>query len=246
MTAYAYDGSFDGLLTVVAAALEAGRRPERIVSRADAQMDLFGAPERVSVDAGRVESLLDDLACRATGRAVRCVTRVGLSELPDLELALFDFIQLAFEHGRNVTAFHAHASVRRINEVSRKVGNEIHRYTGLLRFRDTRQDMLWAPCTPDHNVILPVAWHFRRRMPAERWIIHDVQRKLAVLWDGKDLKTREGQAIPDVELAAGEKEMQTLWKTFHEHIAIRSRTNPRLQRQHMPRRYWKYLVEMAD
>ncbi|HBG76385.1 MAG TPA: hypothetical protein DDW86_05450 [Clostridiales bacterium] len=40
-----------------------------------------------------------------------------------------------------------------------------------------------------------------------------------------------------------ELELQQLWKQYFEGIAIRGRYHPGLQRQFMPRRYWKYLVE---
>jgi probable DNA metabolism protein len=36
---------------------------------------------------------------------------------------------------------------------------------------------------------------------------------------------------------------QTLWKQYFKSIAIEGRINPRLQMQHMPKKYWKYLIE---
>jgi probable DNA metabolism protein len=38
---------------------------------------------------------------------------------------------------------------------------------------------------------------------------------------------------------------QALWKSYFKNIAIGERKNPRLQRQFIPRRYWKNLVEMS-
>ncbi|MCL2215341.1 MAG: DUF4130 domain-containing protein, partial [Treponema sp.] len=36
---------------------------------------------------------------------------------------------------------------------------------------------------------------------------------------------------------------EALWKHYHKTINNESRDNPNLQRQLMPRRYWKYLPE---
>ena len=36
---------------------------------------------------------------------------------------------------------------------------------------------------------------------------------------------------------------QNLWKAFHKSIAIKERTNERLQMQHMPKKYWDNLIE---
>ncbi|MDR2407664.1 MAG: DUF4130 domain-containing protein, partial [Bacteroidales bacterium] len=43
--------------------------------------------------------------------------------------------------------------------------------------------------------------------------------------------------------AAQESRYQELWKTFWRAVAIQERKNPKLQRQFMPKRYWKYLIE---
>ena len=40
-----------------------------------------------------------------------------------------------------------------------------------------------------------------------------------------------------------EKMYQKLWKTYFNAIAIRERFNPRLHKQNLPVRFWKYLTE---
>ena len=37
---------------------------------------------------------------------------------------------------------------------------------------------------------------------------------------------------------------QELWKVFHKSIAIKERSNKNLQMQHMPKKYWKNIIEM--
>lgn len=44
-------------------------------------------------------------------------------------------------------------------------------------------------------------------------------------------------------LAENEVLYQRLWKRYFKAITIRERINPKLHRQHLPRRYWKYLTE---
>ena len=36
---------------------------------------------------------------------------------------------------------------------------------------------------------------------------------------------------------------QSLWQTYFDHVNIKARKNMKLHIQHMPKRYWKYLVE---
>ena len=40
-----------------------------------------------------------------------------------------------------------------------------------------------------------------------------------------------------------EMDYQKIWDQYFQHIAIPERLNKRQQRQRMPERYWKYLVE---
>ena len=44
----------------------------------------------------------------------------------------------------------------------------------------------------------------------------------------------------------GEASYQGLWQQYVKATTIRERLNPKLQLQHMPRRYWKYLPEMKN
>ena len=44
-------------------------------------------------------------------------------------------------------------------------------------------------------------------------------------------------------MADDEKLFQDLWKGYFKALTIKERINLKLQKQHMPRRFWKYLTE---
>jgi probable DNA metabolism protein len=46
-----------------------------------------------------------------------------------------------------------------------------------------------------------------------------------------------------LNLSGEEAEFQILWKEYFNNITITERKNPRLQKQYMPVRYWKHLIE---
>ncbi|MDD3778627.1 MAG: DUF4130 domain-containing protein, partial [Proteiniphilum sp.] len=52
-----------------------------------------------------------------------------------------------------------------------------------------------------------------------------------------------GGKLDEEMMAADEKLFQELWKGYFKAMTIKERINPRLQRQHMPKRFWKYLTE---
>mgnify|MGYP002569755837 CR=1 FL=1 len=59
-----------------------------------------------------------------------------------------------------------------------------------------------------------------------------------------DLSEFGADKLADEWLAEDERRFQLLWKSYFRALAIPQRTNERLQRRMMPRRYWKHLTEM--
>jgi probable DNA metabolism protein len=242
MRTWLYDGSFDGLLTTLSVLFEKGEEPGEISRRSDS-LPLFGEAVDVFTDTQRAAAFLDALREKTSSAVARHVVRVGMADRISAEMPLYRFVRLALAGGADVISYHAHPDVRIVNEIAASVGREIHRLKGLLRFRETQDGWLWAPMAPDHNVAAAVAQHFHRRMPGERWMIHDVARRLVVAWDGKDWQLKDGADSRGIVLSAREKEVQEWWRAFYREIAIAERRNLRLQAQNMPRRYWGYLVE---
>ena len=48
------------------------------------------------------------------------------------------------------------------------------------------------------------------------------------------------------ELSECEEDVLELWKNFYKTIAIKERTNERCRMNFMPKKYWKYIIEMSD
>jgi probable DNA metabolism protein len=63
-----------------------------------------------------------------------------------------------------------------------------------------------------------------------------------VVLTSQEINRNTGRVSENV-LNEGDAFYQTLWKSYFENISIKERKNLRLQRQHMPRRFWKYLTE---
>jgi len=250
MLTYCHDGSFEGLLSAFAEALASGRPAdcEFLPATTKAPGSLFGSrtvPRRAEVAADLLQSLE-----RAGGDQVpRTLTQAYLSELPGCESALFEYCVLTLERRECVDGWLAHRAVARVLEAVRRVGRETHRFQGLLRFMETEPGVFYAPFAPDHHIILPLSRYFAGRLRDQQWLIHDRRRDLAVYWDGQALQPacvepEPGHAGSLPALSTHEKTVQQLWRTYHGHIAIATRANPRLQRHFMPRRYWPYLTEM--
>lgn len=252
---YVHDESFDGLLTAVAVAVKAGATVQRISVRGRGTVSLFATPVMIESDSEQAGKFFRYI--RGVGKeAVRLFVNGYLSEEEDIGTDLYHLTRLILKRGPRAMDLYSNGAVRRLRKTARRVGLETHRLQGLIRFRELKDSIYYAPYTSDHKVIGNLAAYFRERMGATPWILHDTGRRLAMgCLDGKlelvrvdEEFTREVQRlgeVPTSALAEREHHYQDLWQLFHDRIAIEGRSNSSLQQSYMPRRYWKYLPEMA-
>jgi probable DNA metabolism protein len=126
-----------------------------------------------------------------------------------------------------------------------KVQIEIHRLMGLLRFSENKDGEYIARCEPDHFVLPCLKDFFTARFGDTPWAIIDEKRGLVLRQ-----KLQEQAKINFFEMFAENcaantrDEWEELWKHYHKTINNEDRKNPSLQRQFMPKRYWKHLPEM--
>jgi len=95
---------------------------------------------------------------------------------------------------------------------------------------------------------------FKKRFADQRWLIYDVKRRYGYLYDLRDIQevtlsdasNSNGDLAIQIELDQQETHYQQLWKAYFKATNIVARKNIKLHVQHVPKRYWKYLVEKQD
>ncbi len=119
---------------------------------------------------------------------------------------------------------------------------------GFLRFKELENKVLYAEIEPTNDVILLVSDHFKKRLCNEYWIIRDVKRGLLSIYNKKKyiVVLEENFTFSTLNLSEEEKEMESLWKVFYKTIGIDARRNDRCRRNFMPKKYWKYILEVED
>lgn len=246
---YLYDGSFDGFLTCVYYNYY-HEAADGVFPQALYQPSLIIRSSVVVTNPGYAARVYRSIEERLAEESLRHVYYAFLSEAPNKESIILNYLRLGFRMGSKIDSYHTHPHVQPLHKISRKVGTEVHRFLGLLRFADNGR-FLHARLAPDHNILPLLADHFAERLKNERWVIEDEKRRLAVVYDGKG---REG--IPKqrnwyiiclqdaLKYDVNEEDpYQELWKLYFNKITIESRRNPRLQTQFVPKRYRKNLVE---
>lgn len=243
MITYIYDGSFDGLLTSIHAAFYSDVKPNDIVRKEEFVENFLIEKRYITTDSQKAKNVYQAIEKKISSESLRRVFYAYLSELPDSGMIVLRYLQIAFKIGAYIDSNLANEDVLNMDKISRLVGKERHRVTGILRFKKIDQDILYAQIEPDHNVIALVAPHFKERLKNENFIIHDTKREIGVFYNKKEWIVRDIEK-PDPFLVRDSEEIyEDLWRTYFKSISIQSKINPKLQKRNMPMRYWKYLTE---
>ena len=247
---YLYDGSFDGFLTVVFEIYASKRKPLRIVREKSWQQGFFEEPIYIMYKSDKTERVWKGIVKRTNKRVARMIYLSFLSEMPDIEMTLYTYLEKLFA-GANYRNLLDNEAFE-LYQIARKVSLEVHRFTGFVRFQDTSDGLLFAAIEPDHNILSLLAPHFARRFGNQTWVIYDSGRDKGIFYKKPEiheitLNDKQFSSITGEITASAKSENEelyrSLWKAYYKAINIPERKNTRLMLNLLPRRYWKYLPE---
>jgi len=243
MNVYIYDGSFDGLLTLIYKSYHNRQSPNKIISSQEEQTDFLATYINIITDGEKAKKVYDAIIQKISYDALSNVYYAFLSEQPGCEMSIFNYIRLGFKIGKSIDDYLSKDIVLGIHDLSTKVNRERHAMLGLIRFVELDRGLLYAKFGPKYNVLSLVSPHFAKRLASEKWVIFDENRELASIFNGEEWYITEIKLQNDFEISDKEKLFQSLWKNYFDNISIKERKNLKLQQKNMPKRYWKYLTE---
>jgi probable DNA metabolism protein len=240
---YTYDGSFEGFLSALALALEQDLPGSAIAPEGAVEPGLFTeiiSAGRAPRKAEEVRKLIERRGSEDSWQHARFAF---LSETPGAGTAILDYVKLLAEKGTAADNMLADDRVKKVHGLSAKVASEAHRFKGFVRFKELADKTLYARLEPDHNILPLLAPHFRARLGAFNWVLHDARRGTAALYFKGGLIYAPLTAAKALEFDGREAAVQALWRHFFKTAAIKERINPGLQRQNVPLKYRKNLTE---
>jgi probable DNA metabolism protein len=252
MNIFAFDNTFEGLLTLVFDSYQRKQFPDEILSGEGGQPVLFASTNTIGTDELKAKRVWDGIIKHSSEENAQRIYRVFLSGLPDTPMLLVKYIRLIVDSCKNEETNFSEPVVVEFNKLHQKVCKEAHWINGFVRFQKTVEGSYYASFAPMYDVLPLCVPHFRDRFADQSWIIYDLKRNYGFLYDLKtvsrvvfhDLKvnTQNGQLHSSL-LAEDEKLFQQLWKQYYHSICIQERKNPKVHRQLLPQRFWKYLPE---
>lgn len=243
-TCYIYDGSFNGLLTIVFDCYLSRTIPIKIVPFAsELEMNLFCQYQEQKTDEKKANRIYHGVIKNVSSRCLSTAYYVFLSNLPNKEICIVKYLLLGFQIGNKIDHLLTNDLVLNMQKTSKHVFGEYHRLCGLLRFIKLKNGMFYAKLHPDNNILELLGHHFILRLPNENFIIHDKNRNLALLYNKKEYLLTEAAHLEITSLSEEELYYQNLWKCFYQTIGIKERKNSKLRMQYMPKKYWQDLIE---
>ncbi|HEU4555320.1 MAG TPA: TIGR03915 family putative DNA repair protein [Chitinophaga sp.] len=251
MQTVVYDRSFEGFFTAVFEIYEYKIKDPDIRPEGAAPVSLFARPHTVHTSSAKAMRVINKLQAQLPEDGLANICRVLLSGQPGAENRLFRYIQYALQAGKNMATDYSHPDVLWLQQLVHKVGREKHRMEAFIRFQKTKDGLFYAVVEPDFNVLPLVSRHFEDRYADQHWLIYDARRKYGLYYNLQcvsEVTIDFAAALNDkasLHTLHDEQEdlYQSLWKTYFGSTNIAARKNMKLHVQHMPRRYWKNLVE---
>ncbi|RPH99412.1 MAG: DNA metabolism protein [Calditrichaeota bacterium] len=246
MAIYSYDGTFMGLMSLIGFLEDKQINPVAICDKNDLVTDLFEEQEDIKTDEKRARELIGRIVDHICEPAFDRIVYGFLSQINGFEMAIFNYLHLGLTAGENVERLAGDRRVAPLRRLSLRVGREVHRLKGFVRFAQLADGVYYAQIRPDHDVLPLLAPHFVQRFADQHWVLHDLNRSRAAMYDTHQCEIVILAAADSLCFAENESHFRDSWRRYFQTIAIAERKNRRLQQQFMPRRYWPYLTEMAE
>ncbi|MDU3583593.1 TIGR03915 family putative DNA repair protein [Clostridium butyricum] len=246
MSILIYDDSFEGLLTSIYDAFYSKHQIDGIygLSQYNAPL-LLGEIKNIETDLNKFEKVRNSIINKIDLLCLQKIYMVYLSNVEDKGMVIFKYLKSAFKYKKNIHAFLHIDIVRQIDEIKKRVSFEAHKFKGFVRFKSIDNNFLYCSIEPDNNILELIGDHFMKRFSNEYWIIHDISRNKAIIYDTNKYEIIELLQDDCKNLLDHKDEYSSLWKCYFKFTTIEERKNLRLQRQMMPKRYWKHIFETS-
>lgn len=252
MNVFIYDNSFEGLLTALFDAYFRHIFPDVLLKEGESLPLFCDEVVTIVTDEAKADRVWRGLQGKLSESALYSLTTCWLSELPEVGMLLFRYMHKAIDAPKSIELNFGDADVLELSKIYKKVSGERLRVMQFLRFQKASDGTFFAALEPLYNVLPLTTAFLKDRFADQRWLLYDLKRAYGFYYDlnrVEEIHFEEQKAhllsglLSDELMDSDELFFQQLWKQYFSSVAIQERRNPRLQRQHMPARFWRFMPE---
>ena len=237
---YLYDGSINTLLDLMTRLIYHKIKPFDIKTSDTYTPSLLDDVVTLELDHD-----FDIHKLNVSKEVLKTIYYVYLSSDTHKELIIYYFLLNAMKYQNKIFTMRNLKCVNSALKIAKYVSNETHKLKGFIRFKEINNHVLYAEISPTNDCLELLSPHFARRLKNEYWIIKDVGRNKYSIYDKKKYYIVTGKFnLKEMNINKEEQKIENLWLIFFNTIGIESRKNKRCQMNFMPKKYWKYIIEM--
>ncbi|MCC8087759.1 MAG: TIGR03915 family putative DNA repair protein [Rikenellaceae bacterium] len=254
MVVFTYDKTIEGLLTAVFYAYEWKTFPDKLIGEDEPHPMFTTEHYHIVTDSARSARVWNGLVKKLPKKACNMLMHLWLSEEDGTDMLFFRYIRKVFDSPGDVYMDFTDPDILDAKQIAKKVSCEARYLIQFVRFQKASDGTFFAPVSPRYNVLPLILYYFKDRFADQKWMLYDTKRGYGYYYDMKniveitltDQDFMEGGRLDEKFLAEDEKTFQQMWRSYFKALTIKERLNPKVQRQNMPRRFWKYLTEMQE
>ena len=244
MKIFIYDDTFEGLLTAIYNGFYSKEPPASIYGVNEENTPLLlGSISKIPTEKDKFKKVKGAIINKVDFHALRKIYMVYLSNQDEKAMIIYKYLKIAFKLGHDVHSFLNVDTIRLVEDINRRVSMEAHRFEGFVRFNYIDDKFLYSSIEPDNDIVELLGEHFKNRFSKEYFIIHDISRNKALIYNGFSYEIIFMDKETYEKLKSHNDEYANLWKTYFKSTTIEERKNLRLQCRMMPKRYWKHISE---
>jgi len=156
---------------------------------------------------------------------------------------IYKYFKVLFEYKQNAPYMLNDQRMINFFDLSRAVALECHRMQGFIRFSECKGGIYYANYAPDNDITQFIMPHFCNRFSSMPFIIHDVKRNIAGIYNMSNYKIFRGLGVLELEFTQEEECFLDIWNMYYNTVSVKERRNTKLMKRFMPVRYWKFLPE---
>lgn len=249
-----FDQTFEGLLTAIFEAYRHKHFPEQLLAPDDVLPLFTTSAITVHTAPQKASRVWNTLKKKCSSQTTQQLIFTWCAQHPQKNILLFNVIRKLVDSPASIENNLNDSDILLLHQLYKKVNKERLHIMQFVRFQKTLDEIYFAPINPQHDALPLVIPHFKDRFADQKWIIYDMTHRYGYFYD---LHTAseitldweehfENEQLKPDALAADEHLIQTSWQKYFKALTIQERLNPKLHKQNMPRRFWKYLPEKAD
>ena len=235
---YVYDGSFEGLLTVIHTAVYARVSPAGISTEKSLQFSFNTRYTEIETNRIKARRVHDAIYKKIGTFGLKRLYYVFLSDHPEKDLIIYRYMMLGFKNGRLTNDALYNDTVMEAFKIAENVSRETEKFRQFTRFNVMQWGVQYAKIAPKNNILPILTPFFTKRLKVIPFVLHDVTHDVCAIYDTKSWRVASSEGLSPPELSADEARVKTLWEVFFNAIAIEPRKNTKLQKQNMPARYF--------